>query len=311
MTTRRQFLVAGALGALSVRYVAAQARHAKVGMLVPVPLARSVYAPGVVRGLAELGYREGERMLLEYRSADGFADRYANLARELIDAKCDIIFAFGAEQPTRALQVAGSSIPIVFLAVDYDPLRKGVIANLRKPDRNTTGIYIPQDALVTKRVEFLREVLPQARRFLVFADEYSRDQIDAARKAAERARVEVTVFEFPKPPHDYAAAFEIGRQAQVEALLVLASPLLSSERAKISALLAKYRLPAVGSSLVQVESGFLMSFATNGKGDAPVGGNRRSNTERHKDCRYSGRAGRRVRACDKRENCANTWPENP
>src|SRR5918999_4629034 len=189
METRRRFLIASALGALSVRYAAAQGRQAKVGMLSARSLAEAVYAGGVVRRLAELGYRQGAGMALEFRHANGFAERYAPLARELIDLKCDIIFAIGPELPVRALQDARSPMPIVFLAVDYDPLEKAIVASLRKPDRNTTGVYVPSNELAAKRVEIMREVVPAARRFLALSDVFSRDQLNAARKAAERRGV--------------------------------------------------------------------------------------------------------------------------
>src|SRR5918999_1313818 len=193
METRRRFLIASALGALSVRYAAAQGRQAKVGMLSARSLAEAVYAGGVVRRLAELGYRQGAGMALEFRHANGFAERYAPLARELIDLKCDIIFAIGPELPVRALQDARSPMPIVFLAVDYDPLEKGIVASLRQPDRNTTGIYIPQAALVVKRMEILRELLPRAQSFLVLADVFSKDQLRPLRAAAEAAGISLTV----------------------------------------------------------------------------------------------------------------------
>jgi putative ABC transport system substrate-binding protein len=137
MTTRRQFLLASALGAIAPACAFAQARPAKIGILGPVALSRSVWAGPLVERLAELGYRDGAGMTLEYRSADGFADRYVKQARELIELKCDLIFAIGAELPARALQDARALMPVVFLAVDYDPVEKGIVASLRRPDRKT------------------------------------------------------------------------------------------------------------------------------------------------------------------------------
>jgi putative ABC transport system substrate-binding protein len=216
MTTRRQFLVAGALGALSARYAAAQSRPVRVGILLARPLNQSFYGPGIVRRLAELGYREDSSMVVEHRSADGMADRFPALARELIQANCDVIFAVGPEQPVRALQIAGSRVPVVFLAVDYDPLEKGIVTSLSRPDRNATGVYIPQALLAAKRLEIMREVLPRARRFLVLSDIFSKDQVAAVRDAADAAKVQLTVIEFGKSPYDFAAAFESAHQARVE-----------------------------------------------------------------------------------------------
>jgi putative ABC transport system substrate-binding protein len=262
MMSRRRFLIAGALSALNVGYATAQPRPVKIGMLGPVVAAKSVYIPGVVRALAELGYREGPDTVLEHRSAEGSADRYPGLARELINARCDVIFAFGTEPAVRALQDARAPMPVVFLAVDYDPLEKGIVASLTRPDRNTTGVYVPQHALVAKRVQILREIVPAARHFLVLADTFSKNQVDAARRAADSVGMQLTVIEFSKPPYDYAGAFEAGRKDEVQGFVTLASPVFAFDRAQLAALLSRHRLPAIGSTSAQADAGFLLSFGT-------------------------------------------------
>jgi putative ABC transport system substrate-binding protein len=260
MTTRRQVVFAAALGALSVRYGAAQTRSVRVGILLARPLNQSFYGPGIVRRLGELGYREGSSMLLEHRSADGIADRFPRLAAELIQANCDVIFAVGPEQPVRALQIAGSRVPVVFLAVDYDPLEKGVVTNLSKPDRNTTGVYIPQGLLAAKRLEILREMLPRARRFLVLSDIFSKDQIAAVRDAAEAANVQLTVIEFARSPYDFAAAFESAQQARVEGFIGLTSPVFATRSAELAELLNRYKLPGAGWTPAVMRAGFLIGY---------------------------------------------------
>lgn len=258
MTSRRQFLFAGALGALSTRYAAAQARPVKVGMLVPRSIAESIYASSVLRRLNELGYREGAGMVLEYRSADGFAERYPKLARELIEAKCDIIFAIGDQNPARVLRQAQVAVPVVFIAVDYDPLEKGIVSSLSRPDGNITGVYVPAIELAAKRIQIMQELVPRANRFLMLADEFSKDQIGAAQKAAQRAGIALTLVEFAKPPYDLAGAFETGRKADVKALVTLASPVFAASRAVLSALSLQYRLPSIGTALQLVNAGFLL-----------------------------------------------------
>lgn len=257
---RRHFLL-GALGAIAPGHVLAQARPVKVCYLSNRPLdARSNYGPDLLGRLAELGYREGAGMVLETRSSGGFVDRLPKLAREIIDLKCDVIFALGPEHTVRALQDARASAPVVFIANSYDPVEKGIVASLRSPDRNTTGVYVPQNALVAKRVEIMREVVPAARRFFVLADVLSRDQVGAAHKAAEIARVQLSVIEFSKQPYDFAGAFEEARKAGSEALIGLQSPVFSDNQAAISALLAKHRLPGIGSSFAQANAGFLLAL---------------------------------------------------
>jgi putative ABC transport system substrate-binding protein len=268
MTTRRQFLLAGALGALGLLpYSVAQTRPVRVGMLVPRSLAESIYSSGVLHRLDELGYRGNTGMILEYRSADGYADRYPKLARELIDSKCDLIFAIGDENPARVLRDTKTNVPVIFIAVDYDPLEKGIIASLRNPGRNITGVYVPASELAAKRIEIIREVVPAASRFLILADGFSTGQIGAARNAAERAGIALTVVEFKKPPYDFVGAFETGRKADVKAVVTLASPVFAANRVVLSNLALQHRLPSIGSAQQHTNAGFLLSF---GADDAKV-----------------------------------------
>jgi len=259
MTTRRQFLLASAVGATYSHVVVAQTRPAKVGMLLARPLNESLYARGIVQRLGELGYREKAGMVLEHRSADGIAERFPKLARELIDARCDVIFAVGPEQAARALQNAAAPV-VVFLAVDYDPLEKGIITSLSRPDRNTTGLYIPQGLLAAKRLEIMREILPGARRFLVLSDVFSKDLVPAVRSAAAAAGIQLTVIEFDRSPYDFVAAFEAARQAQVDGLIGIPSPVFATRGAEIGALLNQYRLPSGWSASV-IPAGFLFGYS--------------------------------------------------
>ena len=259
MTTRRQFLLASAVGATYSHVVVAQTRPAKVGMLLARPLNESFYARGIVQRLGELGYREKAGMVLEHRSADGIAERFPKLARELIDARCDVIFAVGPEQAARALQNAAAPV-VVFLAVDYDPLEKGIITSLSRPDRNTTGLYIPQGLLAAKRLEIMREILPGARRFLVLSDVFSKDLVPAVRSAAAAAGIQLTVIEFDRSPYDFVAAFEAARQAQVDGLIGIPSPVFATRGAEIGALLNQYRLPSAGWAASVIPAGFLFGY---------------------------------------------------
>lgn len=263
MTSRRQFLLAGALGALSTHYAAAQTRPVRIGFLGPRSLAESFYSGPIVRNLADLGYREGAGMVLEYRSTSGFADRYSKMARELIGLKCDLIFAIGPELAVRALVDASSSIPVVFLAIDFDPLETRVVKSLSRPEANITGVYVPQGELAAKRLDIMREVLPSARRFLVLSDEFTRDQLATLRKRAEASRMQLIVVEFSRQPYDFAAAFDTGRKEKAEALIGLASGVFAANRPTLGALLAQHRLPSAGTSAAMAEGGFLLSYGPN------------------------------------------------
>lgn len=260
MTTRRRILLAGALAALDWRNTLAQARPAKIGMLSARPLAESPYAAGVMKRLQELGYLGQRSAALEFRSADGDVARYPRLARELAEAKCDLIFAIGPPQTALALRHAETRTPIVFLAVDYDPVERGVVSSLRNPGANVTGVYIPQSELAVKRMQIMLETTPGARRLLSFADLYCREQASAVRETAKASGVQVTVIEFSKPPYDYIQAFDSGRKQAVQAYVGLASPVFANDVPALASLLLKYRLPGAGTTVSQAEAGFLLSY---------------------------------------------------
>jgi putative tryptophan/tyrosine transport system substrate-binding protein len=257
---RRQFLIVGALGAITSGGAIAQARPVRVGLLTARPLAESLYTGPIVRRLADLGYREGAGMVLEYRATRGFADRYPKMARELIDLKCDLIFAVGPEVAVSVFRDARTSIPVVFLAVDFDPLETGIVKSLSRPEANITGVYIPQGELAAKRLDIMREVLPSARRFLVFSDEFARVQLAPLRRRAEASGMKLIVIEFSKQPYDFAGAFDTGRKEGAEALIGLASAVFAANLATVTALAAQHRLPSAGTSGAMADGGFMLSY---------------------------------------------------
>jgi putative tryptophan/tyrosine transport system substrate-binding protein len=249
--------LAPASGALS------QVKPVRVGMLGPSPVNVSVYASGVMKGFAELGYRDGQRVVFDYRSSNGSLELYAKQAKELVESKCDLLIALGAEPPARTLQALRPQAPIVFLAVDYDPLDKGVVTDLRWPDRNTTGVYVPQNALVAKRLEFMRELLPRGKRILVFADRFSADQVPPARRGAEHLRFDIALVQFDRQPYDYVGSLEAARKGELDGFMTLASPVFARDRKALAAELARHRIPAMGTTPVQADAGFLLALGSN------------------------------------------------
>lgn len=258
MISRRDLIIAGALGAVTPRAFA-QPRKVRVGILSPRPLNSSFLTPTLVRGLGELGYRQGETMILEYRSADDDVARFSGLARELIAAKCDIIFAVGPYQAVNALREARTSIPVIFYANEYDPVAKGIVQTLRRPEGNFTGVYVSQDALVAKRLEIMRETIPSVRHFFCLSDPFSHEQLAVARKAAAAIQARLTAVEFKGLPYDFAGAFEVGRKAKVDAFLMLSSPAFATHFDTCLLHIEKGRLPGIGSAVFS-EKGLLLGY---------------------------------------------------
>ena len=259
MNRRDTVLALLALGAAAAPRIApAQARPARIGVLTGrLP---SFFFPAVLKRLAELGYVEGKTMVVEYRSTQGVAERFPPLARELIQAKCDLIFALGPVEVARAVLEAKAGIPVVILAVNYDPVKVGIVSNLARPGGNVTGIFISAPLLVAKLLQLMREMVPKAKRFLVLADPFTSEQIEALRQAAEQLRVEIIVETFARPPYDLDAAFVKGRAARVDAVISPSSPVFADRRTSIAELAIKHRLPSAGSFTSFAEAGYLFSY---------------------------------------------------
>ena len=260
MTTRRSVILAGM--ALSIAPALAQKRPVRIGMIAPLPRDKSIVSPIAIQALSDLGYPEGGGAILEYRITGGAEARAPAVARELIRLNCDIIFAF-EEAALRALQDQRSPAPVVFFAVDFDPVESGLVKNVRRPEGNMTGVYGHVAALSAKKLELAQEMIPGAKHFLVFSDGHSKSQLQALRAAVTTRRAELTVIEYTQPPYDLVAGFEAGRRAGVEAFIGISSPHLAARRAELGELFLKYRLPAVVARLSLSEPGFLAGYSFN------------------------------------------------
>ena len=220
----------------------------------PSPFETSVYASSVVQAFTELGYAEGARATFLYRFAEGGlravpqAGAGAGRARlRSADRRC------AREPPARALQFCEPAAPILFLAIDYDPLASGMVTNLRSPDRNTTGVFVPQNALVARRVEIMRELLPQAKRLMVFADAYSADQVGCRAQGCRRCQPSAHAGAVRDgSPTTTAPTCERPARIDADAFMNLASPVFARDRQQIQRGLApaapsQHRLqPAAG-----------------------------------------------------------------
>jgi putative ABC transport system substrate-binding protein len=213
--------------------------------------------------MAELGYREGRDFAFEYIQAPSI-EGYELTYRELAARKVDIMLAAGNEPALRAAQAAaGGAIPIVFIALDFDPVEKGHVASLSRPGGNMTGIFVSQLELAGKRIELLREALPKARRVGLLWDAASREQAVAAAAGAERLGFEPRLLELIGQPPNYAAALMPMAESPGEPIMIPASPLLLRDRATIARLLLERRTPSICAYREVMEAGALMSYGVN------------------------------------------------
>ena len=150
---------------------------------------------------AELGYQEGRNFTFEYIQAPSI-EGYELTYRELAARNVDILLAAGNEPALRAARAAAGTTPIVFIALDFDPVEKGYVASLSRPGGNSTGIFVSQLELAGKRVELLREAFPNARRIGLLWDPASHEQAVAAAAVAGKLGFEPRLLELiGEPPN--------------------------------------------------------------------------------------------------------------
>ncbi|MBI3375461.1 MAG: ABC transporter substrate-binding protein [Betaproteobacteria bacterium] len=218
------------------------------------------YVPEFVRGLRELGYREGENLKLEYRSTEG-RDELAPLAMELATLKVDAIFAYGTPAALAA-KGATTTIPIVFGPV-AEPVKAGVVASLARPGGNLTGTtHIPSD-LIGKLLELLKETAPAAKHVAVLSSSTNPSTatvLHALEAAARPQGVKIQVVDIRRR-EDIAAAFAALARNKPDALIVTrGAPVTPAE---VTGFAATTRLPAIYESSDFTEAGGLMSYGPN------------------------------------------------
>jgi putative ABC transport system substrate-binding protein len=216
-------------------------------------------ATGIRNALAALGLIDGRNIRLEVRLAEGQVERLPELAQSLVQAKASVILAFGIPA-IRAAQRATSTIPIVAFG---DLLSAGLIESLARPGGNTTGVSILNTDLDAKRLEVLREIVPQGRRFALLSDPAFGfpAQMQAIADVGRALGVELQVIDV-RGPADLAPAFASFRANGAEAINVLSSPMLFGSRAEVGRLSLTYKLPAICEWREMAEVGCLASYGT-------------------------------------------------
>ena len=260
------FVSAAMLFALCSSVEAQQAgKVPRIGYLAP-NLSNAVLATHEAfrQGLRELGYVEGKNIIIEYRWAEGKADRLPLLAAELVRLKVDAIFASGAVQPALAAKNATTTIPIVFVAVD-DPIALGLVASLARPGGNITGLSSMGTELSGKRLELVKETVPKASRVAVLWNPDNPSSVSSMQETkavAPSLGIKLQSLEI-RESNDLEQAFSAVKKEVAEALVLLNSPNFVNLRKQFVDLAAKSRLPAMYDESQWVDAGGLMSYGPN------------------------------------------------
>ena len=235
---------------------------ARIGFLAPAT--RTGYqhhTDAFLQGLRELGYVEGQNIVVEYRWADGNFERLPELAAELVRLNVDVIVA-AVTQASLAAKNATGTIPIVMVAV-ANPVDSGLIASLARPGANITGTSSMTDEVVGKQLELLKETFPKISQVAALWN-----PANPVFQAIQRRETEVTAralglqlhFLEAGGPDDIERAFAAMAKERTKALLVLIDPVFTSNRKRIADLAAKQRLPTVSGIREYVEAGCLIAY---------------------------------------------------
>src|ERR1043166_486321 len=215
------------------------------------------------QGLRELGYVEGKNIRIDYRHAEGRADRLKELAAELVALKVDVVVS-GGPAVTRPTKETTVTIPIV-MAQDNDPVGNGFVASLARPGGNITGLSTLAPELSGKRLEFLKEILPKLSRVAVFGSSTfpgNRPMLSETELAAKAYRVQMQYFDVTVPENVHLA-FQESKKSRPDAGVVLTGAVIFSQRTQVANLSVKSRLPMIYPQSEYVEDGGLMSYAPN------------------------------------------------
>ena len=212
------------------------------------------------QGLRELGWVEGQNIIIEYRYAQGKVDRLPDLASELVRLQVEVILASSSTNVDAARR-ATSTIPIVF-AAHADPVGIGHVASLARPGGNITGLSQLLTELSAKELELLKEAIPGVSRVALLWNRTTPSHGPAVKAAEDAARVLGLRLQIVQAasPDEFEGAFSTMTRERAEALLVVASPLSFIQRARLAELALKHRLPAMFGFRENAEAGGLMSY---------------------------------------------------
>jgi len=268
MSSLKMFSLTAAIWLLVAPLAGAAQQPAKVpriGYLSPLsPSSDSTRIEAFRQGLRDFGYVEGQNIAIEYRYAEGKFNRLPDLAAELVRFKVDVIVV--ASTPgILAAKNATSTIPIV-MALSADPVPTGLVSSLARPGGNITGLSLLSGELSGKRLELLKEVVPNLSRVAVLWDPVNPAtllQLRETEAAAQVLGVQLQPLEVRGPNPDFERAFQDTAGGQAGALITLDDLLILIHRRKIVDFAAKKRLPAMYGFRELPDAGGLMSYTAN------------------------------------------------
>ena len=240
---------------------AQQKKAPRIGYLSALSPSATARVEAFRQGLRELGYIEGQNIVIEYRFAEGKLDQVPRNAAELVRLKVDVVVTAGSTD-TAAARKATATIPIV-MTQDNDPVGSGFVTALARPGGNITGLTNISSELSGKRLELLKEVIPRLSRVVIFGNAANPGNAQALKETEDAARamgIKLQHLEVRKLD-DIENAFNAASKEQSQAIMILPNPVASAHLKQVVELAVKGRLPAMYFRREYVESGGLMSYA--------------------------------------------------
>jgi len=261
---RRQFITLVAGATTWPLYARAQqsTKPKTIGfMFASTAAAEHIRRVAFVQRLGELGWIDGRDVIIEYRSAEGAAERAGEIAAEFIQLKVDVMVMAGDAQ-TLAAKRATDTIPIVFAGAS-DPVGNGLVASLARPGGNITGLSGQVADTAGKRIELLHDLIPALHRLAIFGNFANPNvavELEAAQAAARALNLDIVRSGFRRA-EDIPPAIE-SPNLRADALYVCVDPLAIANRVSINTLALRMRLPTIHSYRDNLEGGGLLSYGT-------------------------------------------------
>ena len=258
---RRQFITL--LGGAAAWPLAARAQQpAKKMLRVGTVSGTQKLSPqwiAFLRRMAELGYQEGKTFafdLLPAANEEGYETGY----RTLVAREPDIIMATGVEIALKSALAATRTLPIVMIAIDYDPFARGYVTSMARPTGNVTGVFFQQIELAAKRIQLVKDAFPNMSAATMFWDHSSADQWQASQNVAPKLGLRLFGIELREPPYDYERAFGEAPADHRGMLIVATSPFFFRDRARIAELAVRHRTVSMFVFREWVDAGGLLSY---------------------------------------------------
>ncbi|HEY3066133.1 MAG TPA: ABC transporter substrate-binding protein [Methylomirabilota bacterium] len=237
-----------------------QSKVPRVGYvnLVDIPILLEAFRDG----LRDLGWRDGDNLVVEAHSADGRVERARELAAEMVRRKVDVVLLTATS--IRAVKPVIGTIPGVFVIAD-DPVSAGLVSSLARPGGHLTGLTSLNIDLDIKRLEILKSALPGRSRVALFvtpADPTFRDRVVLVERAAQSLGIQLQIIEV-STTRQLPAAFDAAARGRAGAVMVLGSPQFFPEQKRIAELAAAARVPVISAWREFADAGGLMSYGTN------------------------------------------------